>query len=99
MDEQKTTDMPSASGSDEWWRAAAASVDVAEREKQAIAAEDFQGRRVQAYLESGGQTDIGGWRGHRSAAAAKSTHGAAGRLTGDEMGERALSELRKRAPA
>lgn len=63
MDEQKTTDMPSASGSDEWWKAAAASVDVAEREKQAIAAEDFQERRVQAYLESGGQTDIGGWRG------------------------------------
>ena len=57
------TEKPMADGPDSWWKAATGSVDVTEREKQAIAAEDFQGRRVQAYLESGGQTDIGGWRG------------------------------------
>ena len=57
------TEKPMADGPDSWWKAAAGSVDVTEREKQAIAAEDFQERRVQAYLESGGQTDIGGWRG------------------------------------
>jgi len=60
MDDQ-TNDVPQASGLDEWWKRTASDADVADREKQAIAAEDFQAQRVQTYLESGGEADIGGF--------------------------------------
>jgi hypothetical protein len=56
------TDVPFAPGLDEVWHANN-TVDVAEREKQAIAAEDFQAHRAARYLESGGADQVGGWLG------------------------------------
>lgn len=61
MDEQKTTDMPWASGSDEWWRAADNGADAAERQKQTTAAQDFQAHRLWHYINFG--QDVGGWVG------------------------------------
>lgn len=46
---------------DEWWKAAAGSVDVPEREKRAIAAQDFQAHRLWHYINFG--QDVGGWVG------------------------------------
>jgi hypothetical protein len=63
MDERKTTDMPLASGSDEWWRTAAGNVDVVEREKAAVQAKDYEAERIARYLESGGADQVGGWVG------------------------------------
>jgi hypothetical protein len=61
IDMTDETDVP-IGGLDEWWRAAASSADVAEREKQAIASEDFAAHRAARYLESGGTDQIvGGW--------------------------------------
>ena len=54
------TDVPFAPGLDEVWHANN-TVDVAEREKQAIAAEDFQVHRRWYYFNSG--QDVGGWVG------------------------------------
>lgn len=53
------TNVPTASGLDEWWRTAASSADIAEREKRAIAAEDFQAHRRWHYYNTG--QEVGGW--------------------------------------
>jgi hypothetical protein len=43
------------------WRAAASSADVAEREKAAVEAQDFQLHRAFRYVMSEGREDVGGW--------------------------------------
>jgi hypothetical protein len=58
----QTKDMPTAFALDEWWKASTA-VDKEASEEAAVRAKDFQEQRVQTYLESAGQTDIGGWVG------------------------------------
>lgn len=61
-DDNKTneveTDAPFAPGLDEVWHANN-TVDVAEREKQAVAAEDFQAHRRWHYFNTG--QDVGGF--------------------------------------
>jgi hypothetical protein len=54
------TDEQIADGLDSWWKSGAA-VDKAAAEEAAVLAENFQAQRVQTYLESGGQTDMGGF--------------------------------------
>jgi hypothetical protein len=61
MSDDETTDMPIADGLDGWWRTAANSADVADKEKEAIEAADFQQARTYRYLASGGTDDIGGF--------------------------------------
>ena len=55
-DETNTPQAP-----DEWWKAAAASVDKPAAEKAAIAAEDFQAHRRWHYYNYG--QEVGGWAG------------------------------------
>jgi hypothetical protein len=62
MTDETKTEPPIAPGLDAWWQNGPA-VDKAAAEEAAVLAENFQAERVQAYLESGGQTDIGGWKG------------------------------------
>jgi hypothetical protein len=62
MDDQpdNEADAPIASGPDDlWWRTIGA--DVADKEKRAIAAQDFQQDRALRYVLSEGREDIGGW--------------------------------------
>jgi hypothetical protein len=71
MDDQATnneaplvTEPPLAPSLDEvWWKRAESSADIADAEKRAIEAQDFQQHRAFKYIMSEGREDIGGWRG------------------------------------
>ena len=62
-DETKQADAPIAEGLDSWWKAAADNVDVAEREKEAIAAKQFAAQRLSDYVTSFTQPPDYGCRG------------------------------------
>lgn len=57
---EKSDTVSLAQGLDEWWKTSVA-VDKAAQEEAAVLAKDFSAQRIQTYLESGGQTDIGGF--------------------------------------
>jgi hypothetical protein len=59
MTDETEKDVPFAPGLDEW-HAHSPAVDKNAAEEAAVLAENFQAERVQTYLESDGQTDIGG---------------------------------------
>ena len=58
---KQTDDVPGPGLDDLWWRAAASGADAAEREKAAVAAQDFQRMRAERYLLSGGADDLRGF--------------------------------------
>jgi hypothetical protein len=61
---KQTDDVQLAPGLDEvWWRTAESGTDIADAEKRAVEAQDFQQHRAFKYIMSEGREDIGGWRG------------------------------------
>jgi hypothetical protein len=64
---KQTDDVQLAPGLDDiWWRRTESSADIADAEKRAVEAQDFQQHRAFKYVMSEGREDCGGWLGSAS---------------------------------